>query len=178
MSAITLRPFPTGPGNGCYPVELQKIITLAHAPHRMRFVLMERSLRAVGCDLPLRVIPYDDDLFELPRNAQYWKTPQIFEWLGADKSMNIKRKYQCLTTNDFQYIDTDAYFVRNPADVLKAHRGLVVCCHEWRWSSSAPNSCVTVRSAETMRRRNTLFYLNLFARDSSRAIEPCTRQKL
>ena len=33
---------------------------------------MERSLRAVGCDLPLLVIPYDEDLFELPPNAEWW----------------------------------------------------------------------------------------------------------
>jgi hypothetical protein len=47
-------------------MKIEKIITLANNKVRLRFLAMERSLRATGCQLPLLVIPYDDKLFELP----------------------------------------------------------------------------------------------------------------
>ena len=42
-------------------MKLEKIITLASAPVRLRLLAMVRSLRAVGCQLPVWVIPYSGD---------------------------------------------------------------------------------------------------------------------
>jgi len=66
-------------------MKLEKIITLANEPVRLRFLAMERSLRATGCDLPLLVIPYDDRRFELPPNAQWWET-DLGRWLKQERT--------------------------------------------------------------------------------------------
>lgn len=51
-------------------MKLESIITLASTEVRLRFIAMERSLRATGCDLPLRVIPYNANASKLPLNAE------------------------------------------------------------------------------------------------------------
>lgn len=153
-------------------MELQKIITLANAQHRLRFVLMERSLRAVGCDVPIWVIPFDDDLFDLPPNSHYWSMPDICDWIRQSGISNRKRKYQCLTTDNYQYVDTDVFFLRNPQEVLEPHRGLVACCNEWTWSNQVPNCAVTHQSYEIMRRRTTMWHQYLFCAGQFACDEP------
>ena len=78
-------------------MQLERIVTLANEPVRLRFLALERSLRAVGCDLPLDVIPYDERRFELPKNASWWTIDPLCEWLQAQGAHSITRKYQCLT---------------------------------------------------------------------------------
>jgi hypothetical protein len=47
-------------------MEIDRIITMASQSVRIQFLAFERSLCAVGCDLPLLVIPYEqDDGFDL-----------------------------------------------------------------------------------------------------------------
>jgi hypothetical protein len=50
-------------------LNIDRIITMASRGVRIPFLAFERSLRAVGCDLPLLVIPYGNDLFDLPPMA-------------------------------------------------------------------------------------------------------------
>ncbi len=52
-------------------MKLDCVVTLANRAVRLRFLGMERSLRATGCDLPLKVIPYDDARFDLPGRAEW-----------------------------------------------------------------------------------------------------------
>ena len=112
-------------------MRLDHVITLANASVRLRFLAMERSLRATGCDAPLRVIPYDDELFELPRNSSWWKIPELITWTLQRKMHPTMRKYQCLTISNFQFVDSDVCFVRNPTDVLAPHEGFITSCGHW-----------------------------------------------
>jgi hypothetical protein len=48
---------------------------------RLQFLAFERSLRVVGCDLPLLAIPYGNDRFELPSNSEWWDNERFVSWL-------------------------------------------------------------------------------------------------
>jgi hypothetical protein len=92
---------------------------------------MERSLRDTGCDLPLLVIPYDKNLFELPAGSTWWEIPEITHWLDSEKSHPMMRKYQCLTIDNYQFVDSDVCFLRNPQEVLDPFSGFITSCGHW-----------------------------------------------
>jgi hypothetical protein len=118
-------------------VRLERIVTLANAKVRLRFLAMERSLRAVGCELPLWVIPYDDDLFDLPANSTWWRVPAVHDWLRARNSHRMMAKYACLTIDNYQFVDSDIVFLRDPAEVLRPWEGFIASCGQWRDSGQA-----------------------------------------
>jgi hypothetical protein len=93
---------------------------------------MERSLRAQGCTLPLLVIPYSDELFTLPPHASWWKDEKLCAWLDAYGAHPMMRKYQCLLTEAYQFVDTDVIFLQNPEEALSPYSGFVTCCGHWR----------------------------------------------
>ena len=113
-------------------MKLERIITLSNAAVRLRFAAMERSLRATWCALPLAVIPYDEQRFDLPANAAWWELPEVLKWLATEQARPVMRKYQCLLTANYQFVDTDVIFLRNPEEVLAAHAGFVTSCCHWR----------------------------------------------
>jgi hypothetical protein len=92
---------------------------------------MERSLRDTGCDLPLLVIPYDKNLFELPAGSTWWEIPEIIHWLDSEKAHPVMRKYQCLTIDNYQFVDSDVCFLRNPQEVLDPLSGFITSCGHW-----------------------------------------------
>ncbi len=140
-------------------MRIEKIITLASAPVQLYFSVMERSLRATGCDLPLWVIPYTDDAtFPLPPNARWWREDALMEWLRSRGTVPIMRKYQCLLTGAYQYVDTDVVFLRNPADALRAHAGFVASCGHWH----NPDETVTAESRAWLHARSTLWPSRVF----------------
>src|SRR5690606_27482051 len=96
------------------------------------FLAMERSLRATGCRLPLRVIPYNDGRFDLPANAEWWLDPEIEAWLRSWNAHPMMRKYHCLTIPNFHFVDADLIFLRNPAEVLEPLEGFVTSCGHWK----------------------------------------------
>lgn len=105
-------------------MKIDKIITLASADVKWQFLAMERSLRACGCNLPLLVIPYDDaKTFELPENASWWRMDEMIQWLDQYRVFPALRKYQCLLTDNYQYVDSDIIFLRNPQQVLEKQTG-------------------------------------------------------
>lgn len=112
-------------------MNLDCIVTLANRAVRLRFLAMERSLRAVGCNLPLRVIPYDEDRFELPANAEWWEIPEIIGWTKAQRTHPTMRKYQALTIPAFQFVDSDVVFLRDPVQTLAPLSGFVTSCGHW-----------------------------------------------
>lgn len=113
-------------------MKLDKIISLANKTVRLRFLAMERSLRATGCQLPILVIPYDDNLFELPKGSTWWAIPEIINWLTQENAHPMMRKYQCLTVTNYQFVDSDVCFLRNPEEVLQPHQGFITSCGHWR----------------------------------------------
>lgn len=112
-------------------MKLEKIVSLANKYSEVRFLAMIRSLRAVGCNLPVWVIPYDDNKFDLPDNCIWWEMEEVLDWLNANGSHKMMRKYQCLLTTNYQYVDSDIVFLRNPEDVLTGLNGFITSCGHW-----------------------------------------------
>jgi hypothetical protein len=143
-------------------MKLDKIISMANAKSRLRFLGMERSLRATGCQLPLWVIPYDDDRFDLPHGSSWWEVPEIIEWLAREASHrhpgHVMRKYQCLTTSAYQFVDADVIFLRNPEQALLPYGGFVTSCGHWH----DPGHTVTKESQAIFKHKSTLWPAQVF----------------
>ena len=105
-------------------MKIDKIISLANRKVRLPFLVMERSLRAVGCDLPLLVIPYDDDLFKLPPNAEWWGSRKFSDWLQRKHGHRMMAKYLCLTEENYSYFDTDLMILEDFRSILTDHHEL------------------------------------------------------
>lgn len=112
-------------------MKLERIISMANQKVRLRFLAMERSLRATGCQLPLWVIPYDDHLFDLPQGSIWWDMPEIRQWLKEEKAHPVMGKYQCLTVENYQFVDSDVCFLRNPQEVLDPFSAFITSCGHW-----------------------------------------------
>lgn len=139
-------------------MQLQSIITLASKPVEILFRAMERSLRATGCDLPLRVIPFSDDRFELPENSEWWEEPEFLNWIDRSGRRPVMRKYQALLASNYQFVDTDVIFLRNPAEVLAPHSGFITSCTHWH----NPDQTVTDESRAILRNRTTTWQKQIF----------------
>lgn len=139
-------------------MKIDKIISMANQKVQLRFLAMERSLRAVGCQLPLLVIPYDDNLFELPLGSTWWEIPEITSWLKAEKAKPVMRKYQCLTVGNYQFVDADVCFLRNPEDVLESCFGFITSCGHW----NNPGETCTAESKYIMSQKSTTWQRNVF----------------
>jgi hypothetical protein len=112
-------------------MKLEKIFTLANFKVRIPFLALERSLRNLGCDIPLFVIPYDEDIFELPQGSEWYYNADLFAWLETFNPHKTTRKYACLLERNYQFIDTDAVFLRHPSTVLENLEGFISSCCHW-----------------------------------------------
>lgn len=139
-------------------MQLEKIITLASARTRLLFLAMERSLRATGCMLPLWVIPYNAERFDLPKNAQWWTVPELSDWIQQHKLHPFLKKYQCLTTHSYQFVDTDVVFLRNPQTILAPHTGFITCCGHWH----NPEATCTSQSLSLLKKISTTWQKQSF----------------
>lgn len=139
-------------------MNLECIVSLANRAVRLRFAAMERSLRATGCDLPLKVIPYDESRFDLPPNAGWWEEPELIDWLQRWRAHPMMRKYQCLLAANYQFVDADVCFLRDPAKVLQPHAGFVASCGHWH----NPDQTVTQFSRDWLARRSTTWQKSVF----------------
>lgn len=139
-------------------MKLEKIITLANQATRIPFLAMERSLRAVGCQLPLYVIPYNKDIFDLPKNAHWWVLPELTEWLTHHQTSQKLRKYQCLLVDNYQFVDTDVIFLKNPESVLSQHSGFITSCGHWH----NPEQTYTEESKSIFHKKSTIWQSKVF----------------
>lgn len=139
-------------------MELQSIITLASKSVELYFRAMERSLRATGCRLPLKVIPFSDDRFNLPEGATWWEVPEFIEWIGANGRRPVMRKYQALLASNYQFVDTDVIFLRNPEKVLATHSGFVTSCGHWH----NPGQTLTNESLALLKSKTTTWQSRVF----------------
>lgn len=112
-------------------MKLTKIISLSNNKTRLRLFAMIRSLRNVGCNLPVWVIPYDNDRFDLPTNCTWWEETKLTAWLNGHNARKVMRKYQCLLEENYQFVDSDVIFLRNPEEVLQPHNGFITSCCHW-----------------------------------------------
>lgn len=143
-------------------MELNCIISLASSRVRLSFTAMERSLREVGCDLPLRVIPFNDDRFELPANAEWWVLPEVRQWVNASpasaRAHGVMHKYQTLLVGGYLFVDSDVVFLRDPREVFAAESGFVTCCGHWH----NPDHTCTAETKAWMRRQTTVWQSAVF----------------
>ena len=139
-------------------MKLEKIITLANRKVRLQFSAMERSLRATGCDLPLWVIPYDDQRFDLPANAIWWELPEVRSLLTEYRAHRMTAKYQCFTTGNYQYVDSDVVFLRNPEAVLAQQVGFITSCGHW----GNPGHTYTEASLKVLKHKSTCWQTLVF----------------
>ncbi len=139
-------------------MKIEKIISLANKNSEIRFLAMVRSLRAVGCDLPVWVIPYDDNKFDLPENCIWWEIEEVTSWLTANNAHKMMRKYQCLLTGNYQYADSDIVFLRNPQDVLKDVSGFITSCGHWH---NPGQTCIDA-TAKFYKDKSTTWQKNVF----------------
>ena len=149
-------------------MNLSSIITLANKRVELRFLAMVRSLRAVGCQLPVKVIPYDDSRFELPEGCSWLENGELFTFLSRHRTHPTMRKYLCLLESNYQFVDADICFLRNPERVLSNESGFITCCGHWRNVAHAVNDLVAeyLRTKSTNWQRRT-FNSGQFACDRS-----------
>jgi hypothetical protein len=139
-------------------MQIDKIITLGNSKVRLRVLALERSLRKVGCHLPLWVIPYDDDRFDLPANCLWWEVPEITGWLKKNNAHPMMRKYQCLTIGNYQFADSDVVFLVNPEKTLASVNGFITSCGHWQDASHT----YTAQSLKFLKSKSTLWQKMVF----------------
>jgi hypothetical protein len=123
-------------------MKIDKIITMASPAVRLEFLVMERTLRATGCDLPLWVIPYKDEPFDLPPNASWLVDEELFATIARLRSARPCRKFLALTQSNAAFFDADIVHLRDLRSELDPLPGGVfaVADTEWnkaRWTFSA-----------------------------------------
>jgi hypothetical protein len=137
-------------------MKLDKVITLASSETRLDFTVMERSLRATGCDLPLQVIPYNDARFELPKNSCWLEAPEFYNWVERRCASPMMRKYLPLTMGNYQYCDSDLVFLEDPRTVLGDKEGFVVACTEWnkpQWTTCDESQAYLASKSSTWQQK-------------------------
>lgn len=112
-------------------MQIAKIISLANKKTELQFLAMCRSLRLTGCDLPIWVIPYDNNKFDLPGNCIWWEIPDIVNWVDGNNLWPAFKKIQCLLTDNYQFVDSDVIFLQNPSLVLNPMKGFITSCTHW-----------------------------------------------
>jgi hypothetical protein len=139
-------------------MKLEKIVTSTNEKFKLRFLAMERSLRAAGCDLPLWVIPYDQSRFDLPPNAIWWEVPEVRGFLSENGGTRMTQRYQCFTIANYQFVDADVIFLRNPASVLADQDGFIASCTHW----SSPAHTFTAESLKILKRISSCWPARVF----------------
>ena len=139
-------------------MKLEKIITSTNEKFKLPFLAMERSLRATGCDLPIWVIPYDQTRFDLPPNAIWWDLPEMRRFLTDHRATPLTPRYFCLTISNYQFVDADVIFLRNPAVVLADHDGFITSCGHW----SNPAHTYTAESLGILKKITTCWPARVF----------------
>lgn len=139
-------------------MKIDKVITLANKNVQIPFLAMERSLRATGCKLPLYVIPFDEQTFDLPENAHWWIEEAFITWLKEQRGLPVMRKYQCLLSSRYQFIDSDVIFLKNPEVVLSPYEGFVTSCCHWH----NPNEALTPESKAFFEEKTTVWQHQVF----------------
>ena len=139
-------------------MNVEKVITLASRKVKTPFLVLERSLRQAGCDLPLLVIPYGDDRFELPPNAEWWDSPGFVSWLRQQKAHPMMAKYRCLTEANYVYFDTDICVLEDFRPILAPYANFVVADTEW----SKPGWATPPEAVAIISQKSSLWMLSLF----------------
>jgi len=117
-------------------VKIDRIITMASPAVRLDFLVMERTLRATGCDLPLYVIPYTDEPFDLPENAQWLVDKELFAHVARHHCARPCRKFLALTQSNAAFFDADIVHLRDPRTELGTMSAERIAVADTEWSKA------------------------------------------
>lgn len=118
-----------------------QILVLANKNAELQLRVLVRSLRNVGCDLPIWVIPCGAIDFKPPQGCTWIKDSKLLAFLRQQGAHPLYCKYETLLQRQFAYFDTDIVMLRDPREWLKAapSDAFVVADTEWaknRWTFS------------------------------------------
>jgi hypothetical protein len=122
-------------------VRVEKIILLANKRAELQLQVFVRSLRKVGCELPIWVIPCGQRDAELPRGCNWIEDSKLLSFLKLSSAHPLYCKYVALLQSNSAYFDTDIVIFREPSEWLKAapSDSFAVADTEWaknRWTFS------------------------------------------
>ena len=122
-------------------MRVDKIIVLANKRAELQLRVFVRSLRKVGCQLPVRVIPCGDRDCQLPEGCEWVGDSKLFRFLQQNSAHALYSKYAALLQSHCAYFDTDIIFLREPCKWLESapSDAFVVADTEWaksRWTYS------------------------------------------
>ena len=123
-------------------VRVDKIITLANKRTELQVQVFARSLRKVGCELPVWVIPYGERDLELPPGCYWIEDSKLLRFLRQNSVHPLYSKYFALSQSNCAYFDTDIILLREPRKWLEdaPSDSFAVADTEWaknRWTYSA-----------------------------------------
>ena len=127
---------------------INQILTMASKAVRLDFIAMERSLRATGCDVPIKIIPFDSSRFELPENSSWLEDhDESFKVVESSKAVVHCRKLVALTQTNTAFFDADIIHLSNPVQWLKPYSSdsFVVADTEWnkaKWTFTSETKSV------------------------------------
>ena len=124
-------------------MRVDKIFVLASKGADLQLRVFIRSLRKVGCELPVWVIPHGSRDFELPPECLWIEeNSKLLSFLRRDSAHPLYSKYFVLLQSNCAYFDTDIVMLREPRSWLETapSDAFVVADTEWaknRWTFSA-----------------------------------------
>jgi hypothetical protein len=118
-----------------------KILVLANKNAELQLRVFLRSLRNVGCDLPVWIIPCGASDFEPPTGCAWIKDSKLLSFLREQGAHPLYSKYEALLQRQCAYFDTDIVVLRDPQEWLEAapSDSFAVADTEWaknRWTFS------------------------------------------
>ncbi len=118
------------------------ILVLANKTADLQLRVLVRSLRNVGCDLPVFIIPFGGSDFQAPDGCHWIKESRLLAFLKQQGAHPLYCKYETLLQRNCAYFDTDIVVLRKPQAWLQAapDDSFAVADTEWaknKWTFSA-----------------------------------------
>jgi len=124
-------------------MRIDKILLLANKKAELHLQVFVRSLRKVGCELPVWIIPFGEKDFEPPAGCRWIddENSKLLAFLRERSAHPLYSKYIALLQSNCCYFDTDIILLKEPQEWLKAapSDAFVVADTEWaknRWTFS------------------------------------------
>ena len=101
-------------------MRIDKIVVLADKKAELQLHVFVRSLRDVGCKLPVWIIPFKARDFEPPTGSQWIDAgdSKLLAFLRQNAAHPLYCKYIALLQNHCAYFDTDIILLRGATGVV------------------------------------------------------------
>ena len=112
------------------------IIVLANKNADLQLRVFVRSLRNVGCDLPISIIPCGAMDFEAPRGCRWTEDSRLLSFLRQQGAHPLYCKYEALLQRRCAYFDTDIVVLRDPQKWLEAAPSDAFAVADTEWAKN------------------------------------------